>query len=766
MQIPKKQYKQKHLVLVVFLAVAGFFFVLHSLSYAQKGKQEMKDFGDPSPALNTALSKAESFANKKQFSKAQKTLTEYASSRTPNLHPLLFYELGYFAYKAGDTKNAISSLQKCVKIAPGYKDGWQLLSLAWQESGTKYSKEKKEEKSKRIKAMQNSAMAMEKAVQLSGDDNLRYQSAMLWLEGEKAKTALTILERLSKKKSPKEEWLVGLAQALQAMKDKKKTAEAMEKAARIQNTPELLFHAAYLWNELDKPKRALPLLVMLVEKKNPNKNWFLLLASVYNTLKQHVNAAMAFEKVIELDPAPEYLYNCGVLWLQAEKPDNALKSLLQLAEVSPPKADWFVATAQAWLIKKNITKAADAMERAADISKKPEHIYQAGSLRLQLKQADRAITLLTPLAKLKNPKKQWLVTLANAWLLKENYTKGATYMEMAANISGEGKLYHRAGMLWRIEERFEKTINLLRKSVATKEVQQLWLIDLASVLLEVDRENESRSVMKQTKLSNKEVSNQLRYRGVVIWLSLQEPERAYPLLKMLAADQNPQYSWLSTLVKNCVELGKMTEADKVLSRILDKYPSQVKTWKLAVWFAMQQGEYVDAVAAKEIVLHFEPDKKKHIKDLSRLYLLAGVPKKAASFYVRTLDKNPDPKKLQHLIDIYQSGKMYEKALNTALKVVKKEKTVENLEVLGDIYYSLHRYDESGNAYEQAAKLSNDPAPDIFIKAAYSAMKKKRYERATENFQAAITSGKANEDQIQAATQNLAYIKKVKEQREL
>ncbi|BBO85425.1 hypothetical protein DSCO28_59910 [Desulfosarcina ovata subsp. sediminis] len=312
----------------------------------------------------------------------------------------------------------------------------------------------------------------------------------------------------------------------------------------------------WLWNELEKPGRALPLLKTLAQKKKPDKNWLLLVA-VYNTLQQYADAAMTFERVIEIDPAPDYLYNCGVLWLQADKPDKALKSLLRLADATPPKADWFVAMAQAWLIKEQIPKAADAMERAASISKKPQHIHQAGVLRIQLKQADRAIALLTPLAGLPKPKSEWLVALANAWLLKENYLKGATYMEQAAVISGKGKLFHRAAMLWRVEGNIPKTVTLLRKSV--------------------------------------------------------------------------------------------------------------------------------------------------------------------------------------------SGK-----------------TPEHMESLGDIYYALHRYGESCTAYERAATLSGDPNPDARMKAAYAAMKDKQYSRAADNFEAVVSSGAGEESQIRSASQNLAYIEKLRE----
>ncbi|WP_028581542.1 tetratricopeptide repeat protein [Desulfogranum japonicum] len=763
MRKSEKQYIQRSSFIRLLGGIIVFFLVLPSLLHAHDLKNGIKEFREPPPLLHTALGEAESFSDKGQFHKAQAKLETYASAHPAETHPLLYYELGYFAYKAGNINAAISNLKKTVEIAPEFKDAWQLLSLAWQESGSAYSKEDKQEKTKRIYAMQSSAMAMDKAYVFSKDDDLLYQCAMLWLEAEKPKTALSILEDLSKRKAPKEEWLVGLSEALKALKNSEKTAEAMEKAARVGNNPELLFHAAYLWNELDKPKRALPLLKILAEQKDPGKNCFLLMAAVYNTLDQHANAAMAFERVIEIDPAPDYLYNCGVLWLQAEQPDKALQNLLRLADIQPLKADWLVAMAQAWLIKENIAKAADAMEEAASISKKSQHMYQAGTLRLQLKQVDRAINLLSPLAERKQPRKEWLVALANAWLLKENYAKGATYIEWAANISGEGKLYHQAGMLWLVEGKQEKSIKLLKKSVVGKKVEQLWLVDLASVLLAANQESEVKSVMERTNLADDKVSNQLRYRGVVIWLELQEPKSAYPLLKILVGADEPRYSWMSSLVKNCVELGKEKEAEQVLDKILSRYPSQVKSWKLAVWFTLQKGDYIAAVAAKEIVFHFEFDEKKHLNDLSRLYLLAGVPQQSAHVYRRTIGKKPTIEQLNHLVDIYQSGSMYEDALKIACEVAEQTKTAESLEVLGDIYYALHRYEASCLAYEQAAESCDAVNTGILMKAAYSAMKEKQYARAAGNFESVIASGIGEENQIQAAMQNLAYIKKKHQQ---
>lgn len=745
----------------LFVFCAGALQVIPDRLVAQDIKTSFTEFKEPSPTLHSAHKKAESLAEKKLYTAAKQHLESYAAAHPQEKHPLLFYEIGYFSHHAGELTSAVANLEKAVELAPDFREGWQLLALSHQKLAEQYAKDSKEERNLRYKALQKGARAMERAAQLSGDNTLLYQSALLWLEGERPQQALVILKNLRDSAAPQPEWLVALSDTLKALKRHEETAETMEKAARIQNNPDLLFHAAWLWVELGKSKRALPLLEILTKKKNPDKNWLLLLVSTYNNLKQTEKAALTLERVIEIDPVAEYLYNCGLLWLQDEKPDRALRSLVRLSDMQPPKADWFVATAQAWLLKEVLEKAADAMERGAGLSGKSEHIYQAGVLRLQLKQADRAIGLLTPLEKRPQPESKWMVALANSWLLKKHYLNGARYMERAAVISDDGKLYHRAGMLWRLENRLDKTVSLLKKSVARKNVEQLWLLDLATALMDTSRSDEVLPVMKRTNLEDKNLSCQLRYRGAVIWLSIAQPARAYPILQALSDEKSPSYSWLSSLVKVSVELEKQAEASKTLRKTLDTFPEKVECWKLAVWFALQQGDYTKAAAAKEVVRQFEPADKKHLEDLSRLYLLAGVPAESAKAYIQVIGSKPTSEQLAHLLDIYLSGQMYKEALQPAQQLLKTgSEPAKHWASLGDIHYALGQYEKSAEAYKNSADLTEDPK--ILMRAAYAEMKIGQLQQASKTFQKAIDKSNGEETLVDTAMQNLDYIKLKKE----
>lgn len=717
-----------------------------------------KVFKDLPPKLHTALGKAEDFAAKGQFSRAAQHLSTFATSNPTIQHPLLSYELGYFYFYAKNTNQALIHAQKAVQAAPDYKNAWQLIAHSYQEKGALFDPTKKGELEKKNKAMQKGARAMERAIALESNPDLIYQSGLLWLGANKPKRALAIFQGLTTRKNPKEEWFLGLSDCLKVLKRHVETAETIEIAALLNNDPALLFHASYLWYELEKPKRAEPLLKILLSNNKPDKSWLLLAVSVYDSLEKPAQAATAMEKVIEIDPANDFIFNCGLLWLQADNPDNSLKSLLRLEEVRPAQADWFVAITQAWILIDNIPKAADAMERAAKISKKPDHYYQAGAMRVQLTQPSQAIKLLSRLADHPKPKRDWMITIAKAWILKNNYLNGAKYMEMAAIISDEGKLYHQAAILYRQENSLDKALLLLKKSVARKKVDQLWLVDLGSMLIDRDEEIEVVRVMNRTNLLDKKVSNQLRYRGVLIWLNLQSPEKAYPLLKLLSNETKPRYTWLSAMVKTCVELGKYQQGDKVLQKTINFFSEEVKVWKLATWFALQENDYIKAVAAKEVVRMFEPNNKKHMQDLSRLYFLAGVPEQSARVFKDAMAIKPSIEETKHLLDIYLSGRMYDRALKHAKKIAEKSGVSTDLEVVGDIYYALHQYGQGADTYEKAT--AGEENPNLTIKAAYSAMKDDQYVRARHFFERAIElSGKKGEmgEQLEMAVQSLDYV---------
>jgi predicted Zn-dependent protease len=384
------------------------------------------------------------------------------------------------------------------------------------------------------------------------------------LEAERPGKALPLLKQLTKTASPKPHWLVALSNTLKALKKKEETARAMEQAAGISGDPDLYYHAAYLWLEANRPKKALLLLEKLAKRKRPQVEWLLALANTYIMLDQIKAAAVTMDRVVRLEPKPDYFYNAGVLWVQAEQPRKALHHLTPLCKRSPAKAEWFVALAHAWLGRKEVVKAARAMEQAAALGGKPEHAYQAGLLWLQAKQADGALRVLVPLSKQPRPRAQWLVALSNAWVLKENRGNAAGAMEQAAHISGKPDHFYSAAGLWLQAERPRKALPLLQGLAKKPKPEAKWLALLSETWLRLENVPQAAEAMERAaKISRKDKHT---FRASRLWLEADRPHRALPLLEGLAQRPSPLGEWYIALSNCNLMLEKPEKAARAMER--------------------------------------------------------------------------------------------------------------------------------------------------------------------------------------------------------
>ena len=517
---------------------AGWFFlilgwILLSQILALGAKCPQQEMALPAHVHDQVV-KAENLAAAGKYEEAARLLLQFVQKHPKERHAYVHYDLGLFFKQAGNWKEAARHLEKAADLNPCFVEALQLLAVLYQEksrfkqaastlekaadilgdpevlyqAAVFYIQAEKAEKAagllenllekhpkkapwwaalatarQMLKKLATAATAMEKAAGLDNNPEYGFQAAVLYLEANQPKKALPFLEKLSKEKSPRPEWLEALSNALGLLKKKVETARAMEKAARISKNPDQFYHAAYLWLEADRPKNALKLLKRLARNKKPKLDWLLALANTHMTLDQIVDAAKVMERVVQMDDSPQYLYNAGVLWLQAEKVQKALPHLSRLCKIKPPKAEWFTALAHAHIKLDDIPKAADAMETAAKISGKPDHAYMAATLRLQLSQADKALDLVLPLVRLPRPKADWWMAVSNAHILKEAFSKAAEAMESAALISKKADHFFRAAQLWLQAENPEKALPLLKDLAQRPSPKAQWLVVLSNTCL-------------------------------------------------------------------------------------------------------------------------------------------------------------------------------------------------------------------------------------------------------------------------------------------
>ena len=895
-------------------------------------------------ALHRVVSQAERAADAGDAARAAQILSQYLETHTAETHPYPYYDVAYFLYKSGKTDAAIDYLRKAVRLNPCFVEAWQLLASLYQgteqfgkaaaalEQAAAITNDPElwyqtavlwlngEQAEKALAGLEKvpsphrktstwhvaaahahhlledhakAAQAMASAHSLSNDPEQLYQCAVFWMDAGKPGKALPLLRQLTEKDASKAHWLVALSNTLKALKEKEATAEAMERAAQRSRDPELWFSAGYLWLEADRPKKALVILERLAKRRHPEVKWLLALANTEMILDQTVAAAETMDRVVQMEPKSEYLYNAGVLWLHAQRPERAWGHLQALCRRTPAKAPWFVALAHAWLGRKETVQAAQAMETAASLSGDPEHAYQAGLLWLQAKRAEAALRMLAPLGENPHPKAPWLVALCNAWVLREDFShaaaameraahisqkadhfysaanlwlqaeaprkalpllqhltrhsqpeakwlvrlsetwlildkvvqaaqameraaqishkpvhtfraarlwleadqpgqalpllqtltqrpsplgkwfialsnchvmldqtkKAARAMENAANITREGKHYYRAGMLWLQVRETQQGIPLLQTAVSRPPVQQQWRVALAQAFIDVEQNQEALAVMERTKLTGPEVSSSVRYQGAVIWLQLERPQKALPVLNLLCRDKRPAQDWLISLVKTHVELGQIKDAEKALHKLISCYPENPKSWQLTVWLGLEQGDYAKAAAAMAVAVRLAPPDPEQLERLADLYHMAGVPVKAAATLQKTWKKTPTAEDWDRLTHIYLSGHRYDMALTAARSAVSTQESAERWKSIGAITFRLRRFAESYDAYARALDLSPDAG--VSLRAGYAAMKLNKWKEATRLFKAAMRQARKNSKIAYEAHRNLAFIKKMK-----
>jgi len=405
-----------------------------------------------------------------------------------------------------------------------------------------------------------------------------------------------------------------------------------------------------------------------------------------------------------------------------------------------------------------MVQAAQAMERAAQISGTPDHLYRAARLWLRADRPKRALPLLERLAQSPSPSAEWVIALSNCYLMLDKPQHAAEAMEKGAEITQKGADFYRAGMLWLQAGNSLKGISLLRRCVAREPVEQRWLVSLAQALVDCEREKDALAAMDRTDLTGSSVTPTVRYQGALLWLHLNRPQKALPVLKVLCAAKVPALDWLVSLLKTHVELGQMTEAEKALSRLIDLYPGDPAVWRLAVWVGIQQADYAKAAAAMAIAVHLDPPDADQMKKLADLYHMAGVPMKAAEALQKTWTGHPTADDWDRLANIYLSGHRYDMALKAARSAVAAKATAQRWQTVGAIAFRLQRFEESYDAYRQSAELSPDPDP--LLKAGYAALKMDRLDEAARLFQETMRRCAKNTPAAYEAHKNLAFIKKI------
>ena len=264
------------------------------------------------PELHKCMVQAEKLMNRGRNKQALTLLDTYAQKNPSEKHPHPVFVRGLLNYRLKRLKKAEALFKTAVDLNPCFVEAWQNLAVVYHDQ----------------KRPARAAKSMEQVLTLSKGEqpDLKYQVALCWLAAAKPGKALPLLQALSRKKSPRPEWLISLGEAQKALGQSKNAAMTLEKAYRNDHNPERLYQAALLALKAKAPEKALPSLKKLAATPHPDPKWIILLGLTLDQLDRGSEALAAMERTDVDDPSlsAEMRFQVGIFWLKRERPKKAV----------------------------------------------------------------------------------------------------------------------------------------------------------------------------------------------------------------------------------------------------------------------------------------------------------------------------------------------------------------------------------------------------------------------------------------------------------
>ncbi len=282
----------------------------------------------------------------------------------------------------------------------------------------------------------------------------------------------------------------------------------------------------------------------------------------------------------------------------------------------------------------------------------------------------------------------------------------------------------------------------------------------ASAQVQTDQRQAATHTLNRLPLEDANLSADVIYQAALIWLDIGRPEQARPLLKRLNRRAKPRPSWRAALINTYIKLNQADQAEPLIQKQLDQFPTDVNLWRMLAWAAAAQKKHGDAAAALAIAYRFEPPDAEGWRQLGNLYRLAGIPKKAINAYQRAFGAKPSAVELDLLADTCILARDMDQALRMARRAATLSPTARRWEKVGDISLKQQRYQDSLTAFQQAASLS-DSSGKINLKAGYAAWRLDMPGEAEKALKNALQQARPNSPTAHQAAQALASLQKRK-----
>ncbi len=234
-------------------------------------------------------------------------------------------------------------------------------------------------------------------------------------------------------------------------------------------------------------------------------------------------------------------------------------------------------------------------------------------------------------------------------------------------------------------------------------------------------------------------SAQIAYYAAAAYVLAKRPAAATPLLEKLVSGKfgAPEPEWLKALLQAYMDNGRGNKALETVKALLAKDGADHSLWKILARLYIDKKDYKNAAAAMEVYSVLgESDRDEKVL-LGDLYMMAGVPSKAARQY-ESLLSGGKPSDYEKAASAYIAARKPEKAADVLGRGLEAYPTSRMWEMLAGVRYGREDFREAYRAFEQSART--DPKNSrAHLMMGYCALRMDDFQAARRSFSEAARS---------------------------
>ncbi|MEA2060522.1 MAG: tetratricopeptide repeat protein [Thermodesulfobacteriota bacterium] len=217
---------------------------------------------------------------------------------------------------------------------------------------------------------------------------------------------------------------------------------------------------------------------------------------------------------------------------------------------------------------------------------------------------------------------------------------------------------------------------------------------------------------------------------VHIYLSLEQPENALPHMELLVRQStgSRKAQWQNTLLYQYMDLGMDDRALALITELTATHPEEPKWWKGLVHFSLADNDYETALAALTLCSYLTPLSDDEKKLMAELNQAAGIPQKAAEYFIDLFQRRKSVDLLKNIITACQQMNELETAFKFADKglTLFKDKAdtrdwVQLKMIKAELLFAMKNYSKAAEIFQEIAAKKGRNQGRAWLLLGYSAM---------------------------------------------